>query len=193
MKMIYGILAIVMGVFLFTGCTSTAYMQKADNFNINTVKTYAWVNGTQADKSSKPTAVKINDLTDAKIKESINKNLQANGLREVTENPDVLLVYDVDIQKENRNESNPVYSQPYNRWFYNAYTRRYVSVYYPSQFMGYNQTTRTVNEGTITLTLMDAQTDKTVWQGWISTDIYGKRMTDKEINDNVKAIVKKLG
>ncbi len=192
MKTIYGILALAISVCLFSGCANTAFVQKADNFNIKNVRTYAWVNGTQKEKDNNTDKSKVNDLTDTKIRASINRNLQANGFREVKENPDVLLVYDVDIQKENRNETSPVYSQPFNRWFYNPYTGRYVSVYYPSQFMGYNETSRTVKEGTITLTLMDSHTDKTLWQGWVSSDLYGKRMTDKDIDNNVKAIVKKM-
>lgn len=192
MKTIHGILALAISVCLYSGCASTAFVQKADDFNIKSVKTYAWVNGTQKEKDEKATQSKVNDLTDTKIRASINRNLKANGFREVKENPDVLLVYDVDIQQENRSETNPVYSQPYTRWFFNPYTRRYVSVYYPSQFIGYNETNRTVKEGTITLTLMDSRTDKTLWQGWVSSDIYGKRMTDKDIDNNVKAIVKKM-
>jgi hypothetical protein len=40
---------------------------------------------------------------------------------------------------------------------------------------------------------MNAETEKTIWQGWTTSDVNGRRMTDKEIDDNVKAIIKKLG
>ena len=39
---------------------------------------------------------------------------------------------------------------------------------------------------------MDPKTDKTIWQGWSTTEIYGKKITDKEIDRNVEAIVNKL-
>jgi hypothetical protein len=105
----------------------------------------------------------------------------------------VLLVYDVDVQKETRNVSDPVYTQPTTRWFYNPYRRTYVPIYYPSEFLGYNNSKEIVNEGTLTLTVMNADTEKTIWQGWTISDVNGRRMTDKEIDNNVKAIVKKLG
>jgi hypothetical protein len=50
----------------------------------------------------------------------------------------------------------------------------------------------TVNEGTITLTVIDAKTDRTIWQGSATADINGRRMTDEEIDEYVKAIIKKL-
>ena len=79
------------------------------------------------------------------------------------------------------------------RWFYNPYRRSYVPIYYPSEFLGYNNSKEIVNEGTLTLTVLNADTEKTIWQGWTTSEINGRRMTDKEIDNNVKAIVKKLG
>ena len=58
--------------------------------------------------------------------------------------------------------------------------------------MGYRNSTEVVQEHTLTLSLIDAETDKTVWQGWTTVDKNTKRMTDKEIDNNVRAIVKKL-
>jgi hypothetical protein len=137
--------------------------------------------------------IKTNDLVDMKIRQSIDKNLRESGWQAVSDKPDVLLVYDVDVQREKRDVNNPIYSEPLTRWFYSPYSRRYVSMYYPSQFVGYNNSTETVNEGTLTLTMMNARTEKTIWQGWTTSDINGRRMTDKEIDNNVKAIIKKLG
>ena len=192
MKKTQWLLGVVLGIFILSGCASTAYVQKDNAFDFSKVKSYAWVDGTQKDKNITTPKIPINDLTDRKIRQSINKNLQANGWKEVTNNPDVLLVYDIDVQKENRNVSNPVYSQPTTRWFYSPYSRRYVSVYYPSQFVGYDNTTETVKEGTLTLTMLNADTDKTVWQGWTTSEVNGKNLTDREIDNNVKAIIKKL-
>ena len=190
MKKMQWLTATVMSVILFASCSRTAYVQKDNKVDFSKIKTYAWVDGTQKDSITK---TKVNDLTDRKIKESIDKNLQLNGWKEVKSNPDVLLVYDVDVQKENRKVSDPVYTQPTTRWFYNPYTRRYTPVYYPSEFVGYQNRNETVKEGTITLTLMDTDKEKTIWQGWTSSEINGKRMTDREIDENVRAIVKKLG
>ena len=58
--------------------------------------------------------------------------------------------------------------------------------------MGYRNRTEMVQEHSFTLSLIDAETDKTIWQGWTTVDKNTKRMTDKEIDSNVRAIVKKL-
>ena len=187
---ILGIVLSLFILFLLTSCGRQAFVQKDNNVDFSKIRTYAWVEGTQRDSLAQKQ--KVNDLVDRKIRESINRNLQQNGWREVKNNPDVVLVYDVDVQKENRKVSDPVYSMPTTRYFYNPYSRRFVPVYYPSQFLGYDNRTETVKEGTITLTMMNAVNEKTIWQGWTSSEVNGRRMTDKEIDENVKAIVKKL-
>lgn len=192
MKKTQWLLGVVMSLFILSGCANKVYVQKDNTFDFSKVKSYAWVDRTQKDKDTITTKTRINDLTDRKIRQSIDKNLQAIGWNEVKNNPDVLLVYDIDVQKENRNVSNPVYSQPTSRWFYNPYRRRYFSVYYPSQFVGYNNTTETVKEGTLTLTMLNVDTDKTIWQGWTTSLVNSKNLTDREIDNNVKAIIKKL-
>lgn len=176
---------------LLAACGRMAYVQKDDTVDFSRIHTYAWVYGTQKDSLSKK--AQVNDLTDRKIRASIDRNLARNGWKAVTRNPDVWLIYDVDIQRESRTVSDPVYSMPVTRWFFSPYGRRYVPVYYPSQLMGFNDHRETYREGTLTLTVMNAKNEKTIWQGWTSSEISGKRMTDKDIENNVKAIVKKLG
>lgn len=191
MKKMTWLLGVVLSIFIISGCASTAHVQKDNTFNFSKVKTYAWVEGTQKQQGVS-TPKKVNDLTGRKIRESIDRNLQGSGWKESNSNPDVLLVYDVDVQNENRNVSDPVYSQSTTRWFYNPYTRRYVPVYYPSEFLGYDNRTEAVKEGTLTLTMMDADTDKTIWQGWTTSEVNGRTLSDRQIDNNVKAIIKKL-
>ena len=88
---------------------------------------------------------KNNDLTEQKIREAVNKELEKSaGWREVKNRPDVLLSYDVLVEKDSKRKINPVYSRPYSRLVYNPYTRRYTTIYYPSQFMGYESDERPV-------------------------------------------------
>ena len=176
---------------LLAACGQVAYVQKDEQVDFSRIRTYAWVYGTQKDSLSKKP--QTNDLVDRKIRNNIDRNLQKNGWKQVTRNPDVWLVYDVDIQRETKTVSDPVYSVPMTRWFFSPYSRRYVPVYYPTQLMGFSDHRENIREGTITLTVMNARNDKTIWQGWTSSEINGRRMTDKEIENNVKAIVRKLG
>ena len=96
------------------------------------------------------------------------------------------------IERSEKEQRDPVYSQPYTRYYYNPRTGRYNSFYYPSQFEGYNSYSTTVKEGTITVTLIDTKTDKTVWQGWSTDELNYAQITDKEINKNVRSIFKKF-
>jgi len=191
-KKLSGWLGVVLGLFMFAACGTSAHIQKDDTYNFSGIRSYAWVNGTQKTQGVAETHTKSNSLLDQKVHAKVDEILQANGWALNNRNPDVLLVYDVDVQREERNVSDPVYSMPMTRYFYNPYARRYVPVYYPSQFMGYDNRTQTVREGTLTLSMIDANTDKTVWQGWATTDVDGRRMSDKEIASSVKAIMKKI-
>ena len=48
-------------------------------------------------------------------------------------------------------------------------------------------------EGTVTITMTDADTEKTVWQGWATDRGRDSRhMTGKEIQNSVKAIFRKF-
>jgi hypothetical protein len=189
MKKMHWVLSGILSLFILASCGKHVYVQKDNTVDFSKIRTYAWV---PAQRDSIAKNRRSNSLVDSKIKQSINANLKANGWAEARRNPDVYLVYDVDVQRENVNVSDPVYSQPMTRWYFSPYSRRYTPIYYPTELMGYNNRTETVNNGTLTLTVTDARTNKTIWQGWTTSEVNGRRLSDKEIDDNVKAIVKKL-
>jgi hypothetical protein len=186
-KLFLGIVSLLV---ILVSCGTTAMVQKDNNVDIRKFRTYAWVDASTSDTLNH--IPKTNDLTDRKIKESIERNLTEVGWKQTKKNPDVLLTYDLDVEKEKRNLRTPMYSDPGYRYVYSPYGRRWVPIYYPSELMGYRNTTETVQEHTLTVSLIDADTDKTVWQGWRTVDNNSKRMSDKEIDNNVRAIVKKL-
>lgn len=191
MKKIQWMTITVLMVWVMISCGRTAYVQKDADVDFSTIKTYSWVT-TQANKEKASVQIKNDDLTNRKIRQAIDKNLTEKGWKEVKKNPDVYLVYDIMIEEENKKVTTPVYSQSFTRWFFNPRNRRWVPVFYPSQFMGYDEDREKVKEGTLTLTLMDADTDKTIWQGWTTSEMSGRKLTDKQIESKVKAIVAKL-
>lgn len=191
MKKIQWMTITVLMVWVMISCGRTAYVQKDADVDFSTIKTYSWVT-TQANKEKASVQIKNDDLTNRKIRQAIDKNLTEKGWKEVKKNPDVYLVYDIMIEEENKKVTTPVYSQSFTRWFFNPRNRRWVPVFYPSQFMGYDEDMEKVKEGTLTLTLMDADTDKTIWQGWTTSEMSGRKLTDKQIESKVKAIVAKL-
>jgi len=191
MKKIQWFAVIMMVAIVVVSCGRTAYVQKDADVDFSKIKTYSWVT-TQANKEVVSTSTRNDDLTNRKIRQAINKNLSEKGWREVKKNPDVYLVYDVMIEEADKTVTTPVYSQSFTRWFFNPRNRRWVPVFYPSQFMGYDEDVKKTKEGTLTLTLMDADTDKTIWQGWTTSEMSGRKLTDKQIDSKVKAIVAKL-
>jgi len=171
---------------LLTGCASVAHVEKDDTVNFSNYKTYAWA-GT-ADQNGK----KDTDLAERTIHAAIDAELDQQGWREIKRNPDVLVSYDVLVERNEKPVSSPVYSQPFMRPFFNPYSRRWGTIYYPSQFMGYDNNTRTVREGTLTVTMTDATTDKTVWQGWTTDELNSRNLTSRNIQTSVKSIFRKF-
>jgi len=173
-------------VAVLAGCHATAHIEKDDNANFSHYKTFAWVNEESNRKHS-------NDMTETRIKEAVNKELEkSSGWREVKSNPDILLNYDVLVERSTRETNSPVYSSPFTRMIFNPYTRRYSTIYYPSQFVGYEKDQRPIREGTVTITMIDTRTDKPVWQGWTTDEVNSRNLTAKEVQASVKSIFRKF-
>src|SRR5258706_8264062 len=120
-------------VFLLAGCAATAHIEKDDKADFSHYKTFAWVD---KDGEGKKDHNKSNDIIEQKVREAVNKELERSaGWKEVKNKPDVLLSYDLLVERNVKESNNPVYSQPYSRVFYNPYTRRYSTIYYPSEFL----------------------------------------------------------
>lgn len=177
-------------VFLLASCASTAHIEKDDNTDFSRYKTFAWID---KDGEGRHDKNRSNDLAEQKIKDAVSKELEKTaGWRESKTRPDVLLSYDVLVEKGVKEQNDPVYSQPFSRVFYNPRSRRYTTIYYPSQFMGYDRSQYSVREGTVTVTMVDAKSDKTVWQGWATDEVNNRNMSTKEIQNAVKSIFRKF-
>jgi hypothetical protein len=177
-------------VFLLASCASTAHVEKDDNTDFSRYKTFAWID---KDGEGRHDKNRSNDLAEQKIKDAVSKELEKTaGWRESKTRPDVLLSYDVLVEKGVKEQNDPVYSQPFSRVFYNPRSRRYTTIYYPSQFMGYDRSQYSVREGTVTVTMVDAKSDKTVWQGWATDEVNNRNMSTKEIQNAVKSIFRKF-
>ena len=178
----------IVGGLLLASCANPVYVQTDESVNLAKYKTYAFVK----------TRANQDDLKDASafaeqnIKLAARNALKDQGWVETTERPDVLISYDLMVERAVERQSDPVYSQPFNRVYYNPYWRRWGTVYYPSQFVGYDSYDVPVREGTITLTMIDADTDKTIWQGWTTDRLNNRKFSNEEVEKNVKNIFKKF-
>jgi Domain of unknown function (DUF4136) len=178
--------AFAITILILAGCSSTAHIEKDKHTDFTQYKTFAWIDHNSGKK------IKGNDLEEQNVHEAVSKELQKSGWKEVRDNPDVVVGYDVLIEKGDRKQSDPVYSPSTSRLYFNPYTRRYGTIYYPSQFWGYRDYNVSVREGTLTITMTDTNTDKTVWQGWTTDEVTSKHLTSKEIHSSVKSIFRKF-
>ncbi|HQW83192.1 MAG TPA: DUF4136 domain-containing protein [Ferruginibacter sp.] len=177
-----GVLAIV-----FTGCASTAHIQKDKHADFSKYKTYAWVDKPDAKENGKNWK---HDISEVNVRNAVNTELQKKGWRESASDPDIIINYELLVEKNRKQQQDPVYTQPYSRSYFNRRNGKVYTFYYPSQFMGYDSYTTTVREGTVTITMIDSQTDKAVWQGWTTSELDSHNLSTREIDRSVKAIFK---
>jgi hypothetical protein len=189
MKTVKNVCATLMLAFTIASCATPVNIEKDDSVNFANYKTYMWVDTryNQNDNSARPS-----NYGDISVRNAANAELKNAGWSEVSNDPDLLISYDVLVQNTTARKSDPVYTQSYNRTYYNPRLRRWGTVYYPSQFLGYNNYEVPVKEGTITITITDANTDKAVWQGWTTEELNYSRITPEEISASVKNIFSKL-
>ena len=183
------ILTGLVALFSFTmmSCASTAHIEKDDSIDFGKYKTFAWIEKAPSDSN------KTNDIAESKVKSIVNQELEKNaGWRQVNSKPDLLLSYDVLVERSVVEQNNPVYSRGYTRTFYNPRSGRYFNVYYPSRFIGYDNYGVQVQEGTVTISMIDTKTDKTVWQGWTTEQIDSRKIKTKEVESAIKSIFKKF-
>ena len=188
-SMIWVAAVAISAALLITGCAGTAHIEKDKSADFSKYKTYAWVEKPET-KEEKRT--RKNELTEANIQNAVNTQLQKIGWKEVNANPDVMVNYELLVDRTEKEQKDAVYSPSYTRSYYNRYTGRVNTYYYPSQFSGYDTYTTTVKEGTVTITMIDNRTDKAVWQGWTTSEVDSRKMTGKEIDQSVKTIFKKF-
>ena len=186
-KSILGTLIAVAVVFGM-GCGATAHIEKDNSVNFSKIRTYAWIGGKDKSLSDRHS----NSIIDANLKSTVSNSLHKYGWAEDNRNPDVLLDYNIMVENNVKQQSDPLYTRPYTRYYYNPYSRRIVPVYYPSQMVGFQDYEIPYKEGTITLHMIDADTNKLIWQGWSADQVNGNNLTSREVESGVKAILKKF-
>jgi hypothetical protein len=182
--------AVALSGLLLAGCASVAHVEKDDSVNFSKYHTYTWVEAKDSKNDSAKT--KVSDLTEKKIRNAVDAELAKAGWRESKQRPDALISYDVLVERGVKQDNDPVYTQPYARYIYNPYSRRWISIYYPSEFLGYDRNQRSIKEGTVTVNVIDAKTEKTVWQGWTTDEVNSQNLTSKEIQNAIKSIFRKF-
>lgn len=189
MKKSISILSLAIGtLFTFASCSTTAHVEVAQGVDFNNYKTFGWANDNGVKKADRAD----NDIVDNNIKNSISTELEEKGWKESDQQPDVLLDYNVIVQKGVKRETEPVYGYPYSGYFYSPWRRRMGYYYNPGFFSGYHTYNVPFKEGTLTVNMVDAKNNKLIWQGWATGDVTSRNVTSKEVQADVKSIFKKL-
>ena len=189
MKRHFSILSLAAGVmFVLAGCHTSSHVEAAEGVNFNNYKTFGWVNDNGVKKSGRAD----NGIVDNNIKNSISTELERKGWQEADQHPDVLLDYNVVVEKAVKKETEPVYTSPYSSYYFNHWRHRLGYYYDPGFFMGYRTYNVPFKEGTLTVNMVDPKNNKLIWQGWSTGDITSKNVTSKEAKEDVKSIFKKF-
>ena len=178
----------VVSAFFFTSCSVATHVETAAGVNFNNYKTFGWANINGEKKED----IADNDIVDNNIKNAITMQLVNKGWKETTENPDVILDYNVMVEKKVNQVSEPVYSYPYTHYYYNGWRRRRGYMYYPNDLVRYHTYNVPFKEGTLTVNMVDTKTNKLIWQGSAQGDVTSKTVTTQEMQTDVASIFKKF-
>lgn len=187
-KMIFLLSAALLPLVFFS-CSPVAYVEKEPGVDLGNYKRYAWV---ETKDKKKEDATNPADFASLSIHNAVNDALRKEGWVLVTNKPDVLISYDILVEKSKAQRDEPVYTRPFVRYFYNPWFGRWGTIYYPSRFLGYESYSVPYKEATVTISMMDAKTDKKIWQGWTTHEMTSSLMTQNEVKSSVKSIFKKF-
>jgi hypothetical protein len=174
------------GSLILGGCSAPSHIEKADDVSFAHYRTFGFASNDTDGRKSK------NDIVDANVKKAITEEMEKKGLRKTDRNPDILLDYSMNVEKDVRHENNPVYSTPYSQPFYNPATRRVGYMYMPSQIMGYDSYNHAVKSGMLTINIYDAKNQRMIWQGWTQNELNKGNFTSNDVKNDVRSILKKL-
>ena len=65
-------------------------------------------------------------------------------------------------------------------------------MYYPNDLLGYRTYNIPFKQGTLTVNMVDAKTNKLIWQGSAQSDVSSKMVTTQEMQTDVMSIFKKF-
>src|ERR1044071_5776682 len=87
-------------VFLLASCSSTAHIEKDDSVDFTQYRTFAWLDKDGEGRSDND---RRNDMTEDRIKMAVKTELEkSSGWRESKNRPDVILSYDVLVERGTR-------------------------------------------------------------------------------------------
>ena len=172
------VLAILGSALLVGACSGISVSTDYDpSVDFTSYATYTWMD-TEGDD--------IDNITDSRIRNSVEAGLAAKGLRKVTSNPDVAVGYQVTTAE--RRSYNTV-----NSGWGGGYGGYYGGWGMGGMTVGMSTTTENVwQEGTLLVGMFDAGTQNLVWTGTATTDLDGSRSPEERQEIVDSAVTKML-
>ena len=175
---------------VLAGCSSVAHIERDPATDLARYRTFSWVE--TKDSAATAGLGKVVTLAEQTVRAAVEQELKEEGWKEVSSRPDILLSYDVQVENSVKESVQPVYSRSGMRYYFNPLTRRWTRFYDSGQFLGYDRREYGVREGTVTVTMIDAATDKVIWQGWTVEEVASRNITTKELQNSIRAIFRKF-
>jgi len=177
-------------VFVLNSCLAYDISSDRDNnADFGKYKTFAWY-------AKDPQALKNdqfdNQIIESNIKNYVSAELKKRGMRVDLDNPDILFDYDLMVQKKVDQVQTPVYAHPYNYGYYNPYRPLLNPYVYPSTFVGYQTQDIPYKEGTLTISVVEKNSNKLVWRGWSVGTLTNGQTYESDLQSDIHAIFRQF-
>ncbi len=163
---------LALAVLLTAGCSNqiTVKSDYDKDVDLSLYKTYAWLPNKEIESKTNPLV--YNELTDKRIKQAVETQLQSKGIQLAT-NPNLRVHYHIII--DNKSAVRP-----------DAYGYNYSTYWMRNQVDVFRY-----REGTLIIDLMDSKNKNLIWRGWGVSVLNDSdvSLTEEEISDIVIKIL----
>ena len=155
---------------LMAGCASTpnTFSHKDPSVDFSQYKTYGFLPELSTDRAN------YESLVSTYLKVAVSQQMDRRGL-EYAENPDLLVNFYINTKEKIRSRSVPTMNAYY------GYRSRYYDPW--GGYAGYETQIDQYTEGTLHIDVVDASTNRLVWEGGVSG-----RVTDKVVRELEQSI-----
>lgn len=177
----------VMGACVVTSGIKSTTTIVAPGANTSSYKTFSWY-------QPKPEAAADYEKgfgtgLDEKIRRAVEEEMEQNGYRKVTENPDVLVAYDVSVsvplEKDNPENFMPGFGYSY------GYMHGYRYAYGNAGLPGF-RSVDLFKAGTLIIDLINPKSNELVWRGWTEGAIENFRAGYSKVHQEVEEVLERL-
>lgn len=178
---------------VISSCSNYNYYA-VSNKKLTEYRTYAWL----PESKSKASNIYDNDVAADKIVESASMELDKRGFKLNNRRPDILIRYTAVVNKETKSYNEPVYYDAPGRYVPRVGLHRGRAFYYYAYrdpfpvYVGSEQRTVNVKQGSIMIDLIDRKTKKVVWRGWAEGELNNPEKAIAELPKVIENIFKKL-